>query len=101
MKNWTYKRVNKIENFKDLALERQKLELHQDFLKELLSKDKELMIEAASPGNIISSVISGVSSSNSSGTADLLGLMENSSKGTMLSILIKVAKFVFNKIIKD
>lgn len=77
MSNWKYKPKRKIRNFKDLEIEKQRLELHQQFLEALLERDKLLLKKSLSPQNILSEtmgqVFSNFSSDKNVNTAGLSG----------------------------
>lgn len=86
--NWQYKPLKEINNFKDLELEKQRLKLHQQFLGELLERDKLLLKRAIEPQQLFTSALQGIFSKDSNIGFDL------GKEGSWIS---KVVKWIFAK----
>lgn len=87
--NWQYTPTREIKNFKDLEIEKQRLELHQKFLTELLERDKNVLKESLHPKNLMKETFLELFARSSSD-----GETKATSKSSPLSLLITFFKWI-------
>ena len=89
-KEWTYQCNKEIRNFKDLEMEKQRIQLYQKFLKQLLKQDKIAFKLAMEPQNLLSFGLSNFSTNSTN----------KNNKNTSSSIIAGVINWIFKKLFK-
>ena len=95
---WLYKPSREIKNLRDLELEKQRLNLHQKFLGELLQQDKIKMQKSLRFKNILSSLMfNAVGGETKDGENFISNLASNSPYGKVFRVIKWIFKTIFLK----
>ena len=86
---WTYQCNKEIRNFKDLEMEKQRIQLYQKFLKQLLSQDKIAFKKALEPQNLLNAGLSSFLKNPVNNTGKI------ASSGIIASLINWVMKKIF------